>query len=206
MADLFDSPDLIARVDELLETVKAAAAAAATSSPAFKAARAEALSALNAVPGIKDAYSAALAVLNESAGVKDAHNAAFAVLNASPGLKSVRDNALSSVTSSPAFKAASDKASVAVTLAVQSQAAEAYRLIEEMRRAADKRERDLIRNLRWDAAGNVIRTWAQVAEVVDAQLGSRQAAHARWGRLKSPARRTTTGDARRGAAKPQEDK
>jgi hypothetical protein len=81
-------------------------------------------------------------------------------------------------------------------------AASAYAQIQELRRLADKYERDLIRSLRWDADGEVIRTWQEVAKVVDAQLGSRQAAHARWGRLKSPARRTTTGDNRRGHARP----
>ncbi len=135
MPDLFDSPDLIDRVDGLLATVKAASAAAVSSSPALKA-----------------SISGAVAVANA---------------------------------------------------ATQKQAAEAYRLIEEMRRTADKYERDLIRSLRWNSDGKVARTWAQVAEAVDAQLGSRQAAHARWGRLKSPARRTTTGDARRGHARPQ---
>jgi hypothetical protein len=82
-------------------------------------------------------------------------------------------------------------------------AASAYAQIEELRRLADRYERDLIRSLRWSAAGEVVRTWNEVAKVVDAQLGSRQAAHARWGRLKSPARRTTTGDARRGHARPR---
>lgn len=86
----------------------------------------------------------------------------------------------------------------------ESDSASAYAAIGKLRQLADYFERDLIRSLRWDAAGNVIRTWAEVAEVVDAQLGSRQAAHARWGRLKSPARRTTTGDARRGAARPRQ--
>ncbi len=84
------------------------------------------------------------------------------------------------------------------------EAAAAYAAIAALRAAADRYERDLIRSLRWDKTGNVIRTWAEVAEVVQAQLGSRQAAHARWGRLKSPARRTTTGDARRGAARPRD--
>jgi hypothetical protein len=79
-------------------------------------------------------------------------------------------------------------------------AAAAYAQIQELRGLADRYERDLIRSLRWDSDGAVIRTWSQVAEIVDAQLGSRQAAHARWGRLKSPTRRTTTGDYRRGAA------
>jgi hypothetical protein len=83
------------------------------------------------------------------------------------------------------------------------QVAATYAAIQALRAQADRFERDLIRSLRWDAAGNVVRTWAEVAEVVQAQLGSRQAAHARWGRLKSPARRTTTGDSRRGAARPR---
>src|SRR4051794_35813292 len=82
-----------------------------------------------------------------------------------------------------------------------SEVPELFAAIQALRAAADRFERDLIRSLRWDAAGNVVRTWAQVAEVVDAQLSSRQAAHARWGRLKSPTRRTTSGDARRGAAR-----
>jgi hypothetical protein len=86
-----------------------------------------------------------------------------------------------------------------------NQVAATFAAIQALRAQADRYERDLIRSLRWDAAGNVVRTWAEVAEVVDAQLGSRQAAHARWGRLKSPTRRTTTGDARRGAARPQHD-
>ncbi len=84
-----------------------------------------------------------------------------------------------------------------------AEAAAVYAAIGALRARADRYERDLIRSLRWDAAGKVIRTWAEVAEAVQAQLGSRQAAHARWGRLKSPDRRTTTGDARRGAARPR---
>src|SRR4051812_7040379 len=83
------------------------------------------------------------------------------------------------------------------------EAAAAYAAIQALRAQADRYERDLIRSLRWDAVGRVVRTWAEVAEVVEAQLGSRQAAHARWGRLKSPVRRTTTGDSRRGAARPR---
>jgi hypothetical protein len=85
-----------------------------------------------------------------------------------------------------------------------TEAAAAYAAIQQLRYLADKYERDLIRSLRWNANGKVIRTWAQVAEAVQAQLGSRQAAHARWGRLKSPARRTTSGDSRRGAARPRD--
>src|SRR3954463_9219540 len=80
----------------------------------------------------------------------------------------------------------------------------AYAAIQALHAQADRLERDLIRALRWDKDGTVVRTWAEVAEAVRAQLGSRQAAHARWGRLKSPARRTTSGDARRGAARPRQ--
>lgn len=86
---------------------------------------------------------------------------------------------------------------------VVGNAAAAYAAIEALRTQADRYERDLIRSLRWDADGNVLRKWADVAELVGAQLGSRQAAHQRWGRLISPARRVTTGDNRRGRARPR---
>jgi len=62
-----------------------------------------------------------------------------------------------------------------------------------MRRLADYYERDLIRKLRADGM-----TWAQVADAVQAQLSSRQAAQAKWKRLVDPGRRITTGDMRRG--------
>ena len=68
-----------------------------------------------------------------------------------------------------------------------------YAIVHEMRRQADAYERDLIRSLR---AGG--RTWAQVADAVQAQLSSRQAAQAKWKRLLDPMRRTTNGDMRRG--------
>lgn len=68
-----------------------------------------------------------------------------------------------------------------------------YALVGEMRRLADYYERDLIRRLRSDGL-----TWAQVADAVQAQLGSRQAAHAKWKRLIDPGRRITTGDMQRG--------
>jgi hypothetical protein len=68
-----------------------------------------------------------------------------------------------------------------------------YALVQEMRRLADYYERDLIRRLRADGL-----TWAQVADAVQAQLSSRQAAQAKWKRLLDPGRRTTTGDMRRG--------
>lgn len=66
--------------------------------------------------------------------------------------------------------------------------ATAYEAIQGLRAGADRYERDLIRMLRWDAQGNVVHTWGQVAKLVDAQLGSRQAAHIRWGRLKGEGR------------------
>jgi len=58
-------------------------------------------------------------------------------------------------------------------------------------------ERDLIRKLRADGL-----TWAQVADAVQAQLSSRQAAQAKWKRLIDPGRRVTTGDMRRGGRRP----
>lgn len=73
-----------------------------------------------------------------------------------------------------------------------------YALVQEMRRLADYYERDLIRRLRSDGL-----TWAKVAEAVQAQLGSRQAAQAKWKRLIDPGRRTTTGDMQRGGRKKQ---
>lgn len=73
-----------------------------------------------------------------------------------------------------------------------------YALVQELRRLADYYERDLIRKLRADGL-----TWAKVAEAVEAQLSSRQAAQAKWKRLIDPGRRTTTGNMRRGGRKPQ---
>ncbi|MHA6794604.1 hypothetical protein ACVGVM_14010 [Pseudonocardia bannensis] len=75
-----------------------------------------------------------------------------------------------------------------------------YALVQEMRRLADYYERDLIRQLRKDGM-----TWAQVAETVQAQLGSRQAAQGKWKRLIDPGRRTTTGDMQRGGRRKQTD-
>ncbi len=72
-----------------------------------------------------------------------------------------------------------------------------YALVHEMRRLADYYERDLIRKLRADGM-----TWAQVADAVQAQLSSRQAAQAKWKRLVDPGRRITTGDMRRGGRRP----
>src|SRR5690242_16189463 len=57
-------------------------------------------------------------------------------------------------------------------------AAEWYARVQEMRQRADYYERSLIRHLR-----DIGLTWAQVAEVVNANLGSRQAAQAKWKRL-----------------------
>ncbi len=73
-----------------------------------------------------------------------------------------------------------------------------YAVVQEMRRLADYYERDLIRKLRGDGM-----TWAQVADAVQAQLSSRQAAQAKWKRLVDPGRRTTTGDMRRGGRRKQ---
>jgi hypothetical protein len=66
-------------------------------------------------------------------------------------------------------------------------------MVQELRRLADYYERDLIRQLRSDGM-----TWAQVAESVQAQLSSRQAAQAKWKRLIDPGRRVTTGNMQRG--------
>jgi hypothetical protein len=75
-----------------------------------------------------------------------------------------------------------------------------YAVVQEMRRQADYYERALIRKLRQDGM-----TWAQVADAVQAQLSSRQAAQAKWKRLVDPGRRTTTGDMRRGGRRKQGD-
>ncbi len=75
-----------------------------------------------------------------------------------------------------------------------------YALVHEMRRLADYYERDLIRKLRADGL-----TWAQVADAVQAQLSSRQAAQAKWKRLVDPGRRITTGDMRRGGRRPERE-
>lgn len=63
-------------------------------------------------------------------------------------------------------------------------AADWYARIQEMRERADYYERSLIRHLKYELG----LTWAQVAEVVNANLGSRQAAHVKWKRLLEPAR------------------
>lgn len=68
-----------------------------------------------------------------------------------------------------------------------------YAMVGELRRLADYYERDLIRQLRSDGL-----TWAQVADAVQAQLNSRQAAQAKWKRLIDPNRRVTTGNMQRG--------
>jgi hypothetical protein len=74
-----------------------------------------------------------------------------------------------------------------------------YALVQEMRRLADAYERDLIRTLRSDGL-----TWQQVADAVQAQMSSRQAAQAKWKRLIDPTRRTTNGNMRRGGRPPRE--
>ncbi|MEN3264728.1 hypothetical protein [Pseudonocardia sp.] len=75
-----------------------------------------------------------------------------------------------------------------------------YAIVHEMHRVADRYERDLIRKLRQDGL-----TWAQVAEAVQAQLSSRQAAQAKWKRLVDPGRRITTGNMQRGGRRKQTD-
>jgi hypothetical protein len=71
-------------------------------------------------------------------------------------------------------------------------------MVQELRRLADYYERDLIRQLRSDGM-----TWAQVADAVQAQLSSRQAAQAKWKRLIDPNRRVTTGNMQRGGRRKQ---
>lgn len=73
-----------------------------------------------------------------------------------------------------------------------------YALVQRLRYEADFYERSLIRHLKYDQG----MYWADIAEAVDAQLGSKQAAHGKWKRLVAPDRRTTTGDMRRGGRKP----
>ncbi|MBC3192021.1 hypothetical protein H7X46_13190 [Pseudonocardia sp. C8] len=74
-----------------------------------------------------------------------------------------------------------------------------YAIVQELRRRADAYERDLIRTLRSDGL-----TWQQVADAVQAQMSSRQAAQAKWKRLIDPTRRTTNGVMRRGG-RPRND-
>lgn len=81
----------------------------------------------------------------------------------------------------------------------EGEAAATFRLIEELRGAADEHERALLRHLKWGGEGM---TWEQVSEAVDGQLGGRAAMQKRWSRLTSRSRRTTTGNMRRGAADP----
>lgn len=72
-------------------------------------------------------------------------------------------------------------------------AAEWYARVQAMRDRADYYERGLIRHLKYGLG----LTWAQVAEVVNANLSSRQAAQAKWKRLVGPERRAP-GSAGRG--------
>lgn len=81
----------------------------------------------------------------------------------------------------------------------EGEAAATFRLIEELRSAADEHERALLRHLKWGGEGM---TWEEVSEAVDGQLGGRAAMQKRWSRLTSRSRRTTTGNMRRGAADP----
>lgn len=78
------------------------------------------------------------------------------------------------------------------------EAAAMYGLVVKMREDCERYERDLIRHLKHEQG----RTWAEVAEVLQGQIGSRQAAQKKWARLTAPTRRVATGDYRRGAADP----
>lgn len=70
-----------------------------------------------------------------------------------------------------------------------SEAAQMYELVQEMRQRADYFERALIRHLRFDTG----LTWMEIADAVDANLGSKQAAHAKWKRLIAGDRRVPGG-------------
>jgi hypothetical protein len=72
-----------------------------------------------------------------------------------------------------------------------------YSFVQEMRRQADFYERELIRYLRWERDPDEPMTWAAIAETVEANLSSRQAAHAKWKRLVDGDRRAA-GSAGRG--------
>lgn len=78
------------------------------------------------------------------------------------------------------------------------EAAAMYGLVVKMREDCERYERELIRHLKHEQG----RTWAEIAEVLQGQIGSRQAAQKKWARLTDPARRVATGDYRRGAADP----
>jgi hypothetical protein len=74
-------------------------------------------------------------------------------------------------------------------------AAEYYAKVQQLRHTADYHERRLIRYLRHEATGCGCRrdgltghTWAHVARLVAANLGSRQAAQGKWSRLIGPRR------------------
>jgi hypothetical protein len=72
-----------------------------------------------------------------------------------------------------------------------------YAFVQEMHRQADFYERELIRYLRWERDPAEPMTWAAIAETVEANLSSRQAAHAKWKRLVDGDRREA-GSAGRG--------
>lgn len=65
--------------------------------------------------------------------------------------------------------------------ALAHHAAEAYARVQELRNKADYYETALLRYLKHEMG----LTWGQVAEVVNANLGSRQAARQKWQRLVS---------------------
>lgn len=74
------------------------------------------------------------------------------------------------------------------------QAAEWYELVQQLRRSADYYERGLIRQLKHEQG----MTWAGVAEAVQANLNSRQAAYVKWKRLLDGDRREPGGAGRGG--------
>lgn len=71
-------------------------------------------------------------------------------------------------------------------------AADWYERVQQMRKRADYYERALIRHLHFEQG----LTWREVAEIVNANLTSRQAAQQKWRRLVADERRTPGGPVR----------
>lgn len=76
----------------------------------------------------------------------------------------------------------------------EDQAAEWYAAVQDVRRGADYYERGLIRQLKYEQG----MTWAAVADAVQANLNSRQAAQMKWKRLLDGDRREPGGAGRGG--------
>jgi hypothetical protein len=74
-----------------------------------------------------------------------------------------------------------------------------YERVQQLRELADFYERALIRHLHFERG----LTWREVAEAVDANLGSRQASHAKWRRLVAPDRRPAGAPGRGGRKAPR---